>query len=274
MKPNIFRWLTRWACSLALLASIVFPTQAAGEPVRVLIDNNELTGDVAPFVEDGTAYVSLVDFARTMGEHTTVWDGTSAHLTSDQLTLTATPGAPWVEANDRYLYVPSEVRLVSGRTMVPVRTLAQIYGAQVAWDGDTQTVSVTDGGEPLEHGGSYYDEDTLYWLSRVISAESQGEELIGQIAVGNVVLNRLESETFPDNLYDVIFQKDQFEPVENGTIYNDPYHLSVTAAKLCLEGAQVVGDCMYFFAPALSPGTWIVNNRTYYTTIGCHRFYL
>lgn len=274
MKLHLFRWLTRCTCSLALLACVAFPSQAAVEPVCVLIDNRELTGDVAPFVDNGTAYVSLVDFARTMGTHTAVWDGASAHLTSDHLALTATPGEPWVEANARCLYVPGGVRLVSGRTMVPVRTLAQIYGAQVAWDGDSQTVSVTGGSELLEHGNSYYDEDTLYWLSRVISAESQGEELIGQIAVGNVVLNRLESDTFPDNLYDVIFQKDQFEPVENGTIYNEPYHLSVTAAKLCLEGAQVVGECMYFFAPALSPGTWIVNNRTYHTTIGCHRFYL
>jgi N-acetylmuramoyl-L-alanine amidase len=158
--------------------------------------------------------------------------------------------------------------------MVPVRTLAQVYGAQVNWDGDTRTVSVTGGGLPLEHGDRYYDPDTLYWLSRVISAESRGEVLTGQIAVGNVVLNRLASDIFPDTLYGVIFQKDQFEPVENKTIYNDPYYLSVIAAKLCLEGAQVIGDCMYFFAPDLSPGTWIVNNRTYYTTIGCHRFYL
>ena len=64
------------------------------------------------------------------------------------------------------------------------------------------------------------------------------------------------------------------EPVENGSVYLEPVPASVLAAKLCLEGASVVGECMYFFAPALSPGTWIVNNRTYSTTIGCHRFYL
>ena len=158
--------------------------------------------------------------------------------------------------------------------MVPVRTLVQVYGLDLSWDAQTNTVFVSGDSKPLESGERYYDETTLYWLSRVISAESQGEPLTGQIAVGNVTLNRLNSDVFPDDLYDVIFQPGQFEPVENGTIYNDPYHLSVTAAKLCLEGARVVGDCMYFFAPDLSPGTWIVNNRTYYTTIGCHRFYL
>ena len=274
MKTHLFRRLALSACSLLLLTSLHLPARALPETVTIHTQDGVLTSDVSPFIEAGTAYVPLVAFARAMGEHTAHWDGQTARVRSDQLTLTATPGQQWLEANGRCLYIPDGVRLVSGRTMVPVRTLAQIYGAQVSWDAETSTVSVSGGGEILESGETFYNVDTLYWLSRVISAESQGEVLSGQIAVGNVVLNRLKSEIFPNDLYQVIFQPGQFEPVENGTIYNDPYHLSVTAAKLCLEGAQVVGECMYFFAPALSPGTWIVNNRTYYTTIGCHRFYL
>jgi len=274
MNAHLFHRAALTACALLLLTAFLPPARAERESVQIHTPDGPLVSDVAPFVDDGTAYVPLTAFARAMGEHTVDWDGSTARVTSEDVTLTAAPGQQWVEANGRFLYVPDEVRLVDGRTMVPIRTLAQVYGAQVSWDGDTRTVSVTGGGVPLEHGDSYYDPDTLYWLSRVISAESRGEVLTGQIAVGNVVLNRLASDIFPDTLYGVIFQKDQFEPVENKTIYNDPYYLSVIAAKLCLEGAQVIGDCMYFFAPDLSPGTWIVNNRTYYTTIGCHRFYL
>lgn len=274
MKPHMFRRLAVSACALLLLTGLNLPARASSQPVTIHTEQGPLTGSAQPFILNGTAYVPMVAFAQTMGEHTAYWDGQTAMVTSDRLTITATPGQQWLEANGRCLYVPNEVRLVSGRTMVPVRTMAQIYGCQVTWDGDTNSVTVSGSSGLLESGETYYDENTLYWLSRVISAESQGEPLIGQIAVGNVVLNRLESDVFPDDLYQVIFQPGQFEPVENGTIYNDPYHLSVTAAKLCLEGAQAVDNCMYFFAPALSPGTWIVNNRTYYTTIGCHRFYL
>ena len=274
MKRLLSRVAAPAFCTLLLLFGLSSPAQASQEPIRVHTPDGPLLCDVQPFVENGTAYVPLVSFARAMGGYTAEWDGHTARIVTEALTLTATPGQPWLEANGRFLYVPGEVRLVDGRTMVPIRTLAQAYGAQVSWEEATRTVHVTEAGQSLESGDSYYDQDTLYWLSRVISAESQGEELTGQIAVGNVVLNRLESDIFPDTLYGVIFQKDQFEPVENGTIYNDPYYLSVIAAKLCLEGTQVIGDCMYFFAPSLSPGTWIVNNRTYYATIGCHRFYL
>jgi len=273
MKLHLFRRSALWACALLLCSGLHTPARAQSE-VTVHTPKGLLVSDCAPFLDDGTTYVPLVSFVQSIGSHDISWDGQTARITSPELTLTATPGQQWLEANGRCLYVPGGVRLVSGRTMVPVRTLAQIYGLEVNWNAETNTVFLSGTAKQLESGDTYYDEDTLYWLSRVISAESRGEPLTGQIAVGNVVLNRLNSDVFPDDLQQVIFQPGQFEPVENGTIYNDPYHLSVTAAKLCLDGAQVVGDCMYFFAPALSPGTWIVNNRTYYTTIGCHRFYL
>ena len=99
----------------------------------------------------------------------------------------------------------------------------------------------------------------------------------GQIAVGNVVLNRVRSTEFPESVQAVVFdRKDgvQFEPVSNGSVYDEPTARSVLAAKAALAGTDIVGDCLYFYAPALSQGTWIRSNRTYYTTIGCHRFYL
>ena len=100
--------------------------------------------------------------------------------------------------------------------------------------------------------------------------------MAGQIAVGNVVLNRVAHENYPDTIREVIFDTNhgvQFEPVSNGTVFDAPTQRSALAAKMVLEGADVVEDCIYFYAPALSPGTWINRNAEYYITIGCHRFY-
>lgn len=132
----------------------------------------------------------------------------------------------------------------------------------------------TDQAQPAS--ASYPAED-LYWLSRIISAESRGEPLLGQIAVGNVILNRVESSQYPDTVEGVVFDTKygvQFQPVSNGTIYDAPASSSLVAAKLCLEGTDVVGESLYFFSPALSAGRWIVSNATYYTTIGGHQFYV
>ena len=59
----------------------------------------------------------------------------------------------------------------------------------------------------------------------------------------------------------------------NGTVLDEPAELSLEAARRVLDGENTGGDALYFFAPALSQGTWIDSSRTYRQTIGCHRFY-
>lgn len=156
-----------------------------------------------------------------------------------------------------------------------MRVLAEALGATVDWNPATGVVSVNGGGSATTQP-DYNREDKLYWLSRIISAESRGEPLEGQIAVGNVVLNRVDSPDFPDTIYGVIFDDrwgGQFTPVRNGTIYQEPTEQSIQAAKLCLEGVNVAKDSLYFLAPALTNNHWIMENRTHVMTIGAHWFY-
>ncbi len=125
--------------------------------------------------------------------------------------------------------------------------------------------------------GSPYSEDDLYWLSRIVHAEAQGEGYQGMLAVANCVLNRVESKDFPDTVKGVIFDRKhgvQYQPTANGTIYNTPSSVATGAAKAALEGTNNIGKSMYFFNPKKATSNWIVNNRTYYTTIGNHAFYL
>ncbi len=124
---------------------------------------------------------------------------------------------------------------------------------------------------------SQQQRNDLYWLARVIHAESQGEPYQGQVAVGNVVLNRVRSGNFPNSVYGVIFEYfgriPQFSPVADGSIYNNPSAQSIKAADEAYWGAKPVGNALYFFNPKKAAGSWIVNNRKYMTTIGNHAFY-
>lgn len=262
----------RWkGAAAALLTAFALTLPALG--AEIVADGTALTPDQA-WIQDGTTYMTLRAYAALTG-HELTWEDGTARLTGKGLDLQASPGALYVESNGRALYVEEGVSVRQGQMVLPLRVLCQATGARLTWDAQSQTVTLnTIGARPVQ---ADYDEEDLYWLSRIISAESRGEPLIGQIAVGNVVLNRVKSGEYPDSIKDVIFDSRyaiQFEPVANGTVYDEPAASSVLAAKLCLEGADVVGDCMYFFAPALSPGTWIVSNRTYFTTIGAHQFYL
>lgn len=265
----IGRFWRRTAASLLGLA-LMMPVGGAAE-VQV---NGEALDAGEAWVEDGTSYVTLRAFCRAAEGYDLTWDGSAAGVTGSGLSMAVRPGAAYVEANGRALYVDGGVGVLDGKAVLPLRVLAEAAGARLSWNSATGTAELTTR-DAAPQTASYNQED-LYWLSRIISAESRGEPLLGQIAVGNVVLNRVESGQYPDTIRGVVFDDKngvQFEPVSNGTIFNQPTQSSVLAAKLCLEGANVVGDSLYFFAPALSAGTWIVNNTTYYTTIGCHRFY-
>jgi N-acetylmuramoyl-L-alanine amidase len=116
-------------------------------------------------------------------------------------------------------------------------------------------------------------EDDLYWLSRIIHAEAKGESAEGRIAVGNVILNRMKSNEFPDTLKGVIFQKNQFSPVSNGSIYNEPTEETLKLAQRVLDGERVVpADVLFFYNPAVvSRDSWVWS-REIVDSIGNHNF--
>ncbi len=227
-----------------------------------------------------TTYAPLRSFAEAVCGWTDISFNPktrTATVKANGLHLSAQDGASYIVANGRYLYVDTPVVILDdGRTYVPVRALAKALGVGINWHAATRSVTVTGAYTPILSGDKFYDADTVYWLSRIISAESQGEPLLGQIAVGNVVLNRQKHEAFPNTVWGVIFDRKngvQFTPVANGTIHNEPYYLSVIAAKLCLEGVTVSDRVLYFMEPRLSTSWWIPYHRTFAFNIGAHNFY-
>ena len=262
-----------FASTLLCATLLLGPGAQAAAPI--LVDGVPLEQNAFAQLYHSTTYVSLRAMVEALYPDASVaWVDNQAQATDAVLSLSAQPGALYIEANQRAFFVQHGVLLDQGCTLVPVRALAAALGAQVDWDPVTGVVSVHS--DAAQQPQSSYDSEILYWLSRVISAESQGEPLLGKIAVGNVVLNRVASGEFPGTVYGVIFDErwgGQFECVRNLTIYQEPTAESILAAKLVMEGADVAGDALYFLAPALTNNHWIMENRPYAMTIGAHWFY-
>ena len=251
----------------ALLIGSAIPARA-GVRVPVQIDGERL--DAVSYMEAGITYVPMRSLLDALGGWLVHWDSAAgeAAAVSGGKSIRANPAADTIRINGKTY--SGKVWVENGRTYIPLRVTATALGHSVTWDRYLSGAAVTSAG--TDHSAM-----DLYWLSRIISAESRGESLRGQIAVGNVVLNRVKSQEFPNSVADVIFDMRhaiQFQPVENGTIFLSPTARSVEAAKRALDGESFVGASLYFYAPALSQGIWINANRVYHSTIGCHRFYL
>ena len=262
MKRALFRGI---ACA-ALSLTMILPLRAQETPVT-------LDGEVLPLsasLENGVTYVPLRALLNALGSWQVWWDGEAgqAAAISGSASLRADPAGNVIRVNG--IALSGRVTVESGVTYVPLRLVCEALGCKVEWDPYL-------GGAAVTSPGAAYDAAELYWLSRIIYAESGAESMTGQIAVGNVILNRMESSRFPNTVEGVIFdRKDavQFEPVSNGQIYKTPSAQSVEAARRVLDGENVIGSALYFYAPALSQGVWINASCTYQQTIGCHRFYL
>ena len=208
------------------------------------------------------------------GEEELEEEAAQANVVEETLTITAVEGAKYLVANDRYLYVKNGLTSIDGELAAPVRVLAEIYNLDVGFDNETDCVYLTrqeDADAYLESGDTYYNGDTLYWLSRIIYAESGNQPLEGQIAVGNVVMNRVASPLFPNTIYDVLFQRNQFSPAISGSIYRDPSEGAMISAKLVMDGAVVLKNALFFNAAGLN--SYASRTRPYVATIGNHAFY-
>ena len=267
-------------CLAALIALILVAAalqhEAEAGGASAALDGSPIGGAL---LVGATAYLPMRAVCETAG-YAVGWDASNGTATASggDLSLSVGRDASYLVANGRYIYLGgATARLIDGRLYLPARPLAKALGCSVEWVGSTRSVLLTRGSGAIEGGAAFYGADDVYWLSRIISAEARGESLAGQIAVGAVVLNRVASAEFPNTIYDVIFDRKwgvQFEPTMNGEIWREPAASAVIAAKLALDGANPVGECLYFLNRKTASSGWIPANRVYHSQIGSHSFYL
>lgn len=297
MQKNKSRWRTLSVLCVALLLSVLcaIPAGAATlsrtpgkvtsidvwryERIPIHTEDGNLRTDGR--LIGGVTYLPLRAFFEAYAEDAvlTYYSGIrTAELRGKGLVVSARDGSNILYANGRCLYSDMPIKILSDGSMyVPIRALAKVLTLDVFWSEKWRSVTLSGTPTPLEDGTTYYDEADLHWLSRIISAESRGEPFIGQVAVGNVVLNRVAHHAYPDTIKEVIFDRQsgvvQFSPVADGSIWQTPHETSVTAAKVCLEGDTVSERILFFYAPSMVSSTWIERNRPYAFTIKSHRFF-
>lgn len=116
-----------------------------------------------------------------------------------------------------------------------------------------------------------YSQSDIDLLANIISAEARGEPFEGQVAVGAVVLNRVEHPSFPDSLAGVVYQPGAFTAITDGQINEKVVDSARRAAKEALNGADPSGGAIYYYNPDKTSNKWI-RTRPVIKRIGAHLF--
>ena len=160
--------------------------------------------------------------------------------------------------------------IFGSRTEEAVRYFQRKNGLTADGQVGNQTLAAL--GIPASGGGSAQNESgDLYLLARLISAEARGEPYVGQVAVGAVVLNRVEHPSFPNSISGVIYQPGAFSCLDDGQFDKPIAESAWRAAREAMNGYDPSGGALYYFNPATATSKWIWS-RPAIVTIGNHRF--
>ncbi len=99
--------------------------------------------------------------------------------------------------------------------------------------------------------GISYTDDELTWIAAVIRNEAGYEPYEGMVAVGAVIVNRVQSSRFPNTIYDVLHQKNQFGSNVDAIIAKRTSQITadnLKAAKEALDGADPTNGKLFFRA--------------------------
>lgn len=169
---------------------------------------------------------------------------------------------------DQKFYFGAVDGIYGSKTEKAVRNYQQKYGLTVDGKVGKQTLSALG---IASNEASNSNSGDINLLARLISAEGRGEPYSGQVAIGAVVLNRIEHPSFPNSLAGVIYQNNAFTCIIDGQFDEPVADSAYRAARDAMNGSDPSGGAIYYFNPVTATSSWIWS-RPLITVIGKHRF--
>jgi len=133
--------------SLILTTCTIIPAMAS-DTIKVVVNNENVSFDVPPQVINGRTMVPMRTIFEKLGA-TVDWDGVTKTITGkkDNTIVKMTIGESKINVNGNEVILDVPANIVSGRTLVPARAIAESFCCKVEWNGDSKTVVVSSGNE-------------------------------------------------------------------------------------------------------------------------------
>lgn len=229
----------------------------SGVPVVYFNDSRYVLTE-PPFLANGRMYVAVRDAAEMMHAKVT-WNGEERKVELETVLPVAFTGAA-------DLAVIMEQNGISEAELLKRNGLTQMD--EIAADAMLRIVIPSFFANEAEP----YTEEDFELLAKITQVEAGGESYESQLAVANVILNRVKDPRFPNTIRDVIYSGKQFPPAHNGLLDKSvPKAAAKRAAKDALNGKNNIEDAVYFYNPKVTKGKFW-SSLTVIDTVGTHRF--
>jgi hypothetical protein len=241
-----------------LITSFIFSINAFAIdkiiPISIKINDDFIIMDTEPTIINNEVYVPLRFVANALNAEV-IWDGTTRKITikDNERIIEFLLDSTVVTINEEQHEIESILPVINNRTMVPIKFVAEHMNCQVNYNKQTYTVEIIREGLTVPTMSVYdrgYTDEDLHLLAKIVTVEAHNIGFDAKVAVANVVLNRKKSSKFPNTVEGVIFDKKycvQFPPAHKSSFNKKvPSNDSIIAAKMALEGANNISDCLFF----------------------------
>ena len=244
--------------SLALAGCLLFTTEfevlaATPQSEAQAIDTMTYEIEVAPLADTWANISVMADIAVETQE----WEGKALANTDDTVdVLDAIDGTAIGKMySNTVVTVETKgdvwTKISSGNVTGHVRTEQLLFGSDAVERAEETCAQGTRDAKALEEIEADKKASEMKLMAAIIYCEAGDQSYRGKVAVGAVIMNRIESKRFPNTLEGVIYQKGQFTPamtgklarvLKSGNIPSSCYE----AAEDAFNGANPIGNALFF----------------------------
>ncbi|MDF1615927.1 stalk domain-containing protein [Petrocella sp. FN5] len=241
--------------ALIILLSMGYNTEAAMMKLDIRVNDMIIKMDSNPYIKEDRTMVPIRAVVEALGTEEVIWneeDRTATIVLGPKSTTFKIDSVNyWVNNEEKTMGVAPTI--VNGRTMLPLRVIAEELAFDVNYNPLIRTVAINNPSVEVSQeqiADNQYNYEDILWLARIVRVEANGIGYEAKLAVANVVLNRVKSGRFPMSIKEVLFDTKyatQFPPAHRESFLTlEPDLESWAAAKNALDGHNNIGQSLFF----------------------------
>lgn len=134
-----------WEDYATLMRQLTDGIEAPHRDIKVLLNGEQLYFDQPPIIKEDRTLVPLRAIFEALGANVD-WNQDTQTVTAnkDEINISMTIGSNTMQKNNSSITLDVSAQIVNDRTLVPARAIAEAFGCNVEWNGDEQTVTITN----------------------------------------------------------------------------------------------------------------------------------